>query len=195
MVSCRNAFAALVHLRQVEDVGQRRAPSCQPRPADVGQRGARRRASRPCGHTSSGASTSSTRRSARSARSSSASIGPPRHHTSAGRLDRRSAATALLRKRGAQPGDEACAVDPGRRRGVLPFGDRDAASPGQSTRQPRPERVGGGLQTLAVPTDRPRLCPRVRRRGSGRLGHSVLQRRPSAAIIASASAGPHSPAS
>src|SRR6185369_1421336 len=69
-----------------------------------------------------------------------------------------------------------------------PLGDQDRSQANRLANLG--QGVGGGLQTLGGADDD--HGSRQRPRG-GR--HSVLQRRPSAASIASASAGPHSPAS
>ena len=84
--------------RQVEEMRHRRAPARQPRPAQVASAPCARRARRARAQPGSGGSSaSSTTRSASVARSSSASTEPPRHQTTVGRLDSRSAATALFR--------------------------------------------------------------------------------------------------
>ena len=138
-----------------------------------------------------GSSASRTTRSASDATPSSPSGRPPRHQTIVGRLESRTPAIALLTYSGRRP---PMVITSGRSAG------RVAPSPSTAIRTrcsaPRIFAAAQDFGDVAQAVRRTDGNHRGRTGATRRLNrYSVLHRRPSFAMSASASGGPHSPAS
>ena len=192
------------HLRNVEEVRHQRPPACEPRPAEVAHRRLLGEAldRRPDFPRILGIEHETVRQAPQALRASRTS--PPRHQTSVGRLESRSAATALFRYVGGSPSSD------DRRRdtrtagaGLSPYEIRTARTPtsvscvsalaASCSRRGGPDDDDGGGQRHAGGACSPRRQSRrerrldigrtpPRRRRQQRLSCVHSQRPPAAAV-------------